>query len=609
MDSETLGNGDDRMPALEKLRLEDDNADGGIDAQDAAAHYVRGRELQALGRLEEAIDDYDKALALGMYDADIWFYRANAQFNLGHLVTALESYGRALSLKPDFVDAYCNRGIAFNLQCRFQEGLIDADHAIAAKPEAAVAFSIRGSALKGLGRLEEALDAYDRAISLNSAYSEAFSNKASVLNEMHRHEEARTNSEMAISLRPNNAIAHYNLGNALFGLGRYEDATLSYTRAVELRPNYWDAYSNRGVALRNSGRYAEAVDSYERTLRAKPDHANINWNMSQLRLLLGDYIEGWRQYESRLVVLRTPTRTFKHPRWTGEEPLDGRTLLVCSEQGLGDVIQFSRYIPLLEARGARIVLQSYSPLVRLLSTLPGQAAIVEQGADLPDFDCWCPMMSLPLALSTRLDTIPADIPYLFADPVRSARWRERLGPQKGLRVGLVWSGGLRPGRPELAGVNRRRNIPLGELAPLNIPGIDFYSLQKGKDAVAQLRGLRTAGWAGPAIVDHSDEFADFADTAAFVDNLDLVIAVDTSIAHLAGAMGKEVWLLNRFDTCWRWLLDRSDSPWYPTLTIFRQPAAGEWEAVVAAAVGRLRERAAADVAVDDLSESGMRRRG
>jgi hypothetical protein len=307
-------------------------------------------------------------------------------------------------------------------------------------------------------------------------------------------------------------------------------------------------------------------------------------NEAQACLLAGDYKTGWRLFEARYFAYQRPVAAppscFKEPQWFGE-PLEGKTIFLHPEQGLGDTLQFCRYVPLVAARGGRVILEVPTDnLATLLRTLEGVAQLITRQDPMPArFDYHASLLSLPLAFNTTLATVPSR-PYLKADPVKVRAWREKLGPSDQLRVGLVWAGGHRPGQPETIPFNERRNIPLAQLAPLKQPGVQFYSLQKGEPAEMELASLQSAGWNGPGITNYVDELRDFSDTAALVANLDLVISVDTATAHLTGALGKPFWLLNRFDTCWRWLLNRSDSPWYPSATIYRQEKPGDWGPVV-----------------------------
>ncbi len=298
-------------------------------------------------------------------------------------------------------------------------------------------------------------------------------------------------------------------------------------------------------------------------------------------LLNGRYEEGWREFEWRKRI-RIPlgSRPFSEPLWLGEQDIAGKIILLHSEQGLGDTIQFCRYAELVSNLGVRVILEVPKSLMRLFEGLCSSPELIEVGSQLPFFDFHCPLMSLPLAFKTTLSSIPANIPYLKTDTDRVLFWNGRLGHKNKPRVGLVWSGGFRPDQPQVWSVNKRRNIPLAKFASFAGLDIDFYSLQKGEPAESELTALKRDNWGGPNIIDLTGELIDFSDTAALIQNLDLVISVDTSTAHLAGALGKPIWILNRFDTDWRWLLDRTDSPWYPTVKLYRQEKAGDWDEVV-----------------------------
>jgi hypothetical protein len=326
------------------------------------------------------------------------------------------------------------------------------------------------------------------------------------------------------------------------------------------------------------------VESYDRALAVRPGFVVAHQNRAYARLLAGDFGRGWADHEWRwrndADPLAAERRPFAEALWLGEHSLAGRSILLYAEQGFGDTLQFCRYVRWVADLGASVVLEVPEPLVRLLSGLAGVAQVVTREASRPTCDYRCPLMSLPLAFQTTLGTIPVRVPYLAADPGNARDWRERLGERRGPRVGLVWSGGFRPHQPSLWSVNARRNVPLAKLAALRHPGLTFYSLQKGRPAESELAELIASGWTGPSIIDWTQALGDFADTAALIENLDLIVSVDTATVHLAGALGKPVWLLNRFDSCWRWLLERTDSPWYPTLRIYRQSAPGDWDGVL-----------------------------
>ncbi len=359
----------------------------------------------------------------------------------------------------------------------------------------------------------------------------------------------------------------------------------AHRRAIALKADFPEAYTNLGNALKGQGNIAAAIAACRQAIALNPDLPDAHHNLSLTLLLNGEFAEGWREYEWRWQTKQLRPRGFAQPLWSGEA-VDGRVLLLHAEQGYGDMIQFCRYVPLVAARG-RVVLEAPRALVRLFSGLAGVERIVVQGDPLPAFDLHCPLLSLPRAFATTLETIPGGVPYLGTDPAQVSAWRDRLAGLARLRVGLVWAGEPRATDRIRGAVDRRRSISLGHFARLaGVGGIAFVSLQKG-EAAAQTRspppGLRLHDWTG--------ELEDFADTAALIAALDLVISVDTAVVHLAGALGKPVWLLNRFDTDWRWLLDREDSPWYPTLRLFRQHRPGDWAGVLERVAAALRRPA------------------
>jgi hypothetical protein len=359
-----------------------------------------------------------------------------------------------------------------------------------------------------------------------------------------------------------------------------------YDRLLARAPGDVRALSNRGLALRSLNRAADAVKSFERALAADPANAQVRANAGQAHLAAGDLKAGFALFEARwstpVMAGYLQSRNFGKPQWLGQAPLKGKTLLLHSEQGYGDIFQFCRYAALAADQGARVLIEVQAPAVALMRTLKGADGVIGFGQPLPTFDFHCPVMSLPHAFGTTLETIPGGlVPYLSADPARVAAWNRRLGPRARPRVGLVWSSGVRPDQPELAAANGRRNLPLEALKAFRGLPVDFVSLQKGEPAESAFAALDQSSWGGPPILDVADGLNDWADTAALIETLDLVVSVDTATPHLAGAMGKPVWIMNRFDPCWRWLETRADSPWYPTARLFRQPEMGDWDGVVA----------------------------
>jgi tetratricopeptide (TPR) repeat protein len=533
-------------------------------------------------RPERAVQLIKKAIRANPEIAAAHNNLGNVELQLKRFEDALASYDRAIALKPDFADAYNNRGNVLRELGRPEDALASHDRAIALKSNFAEAHINRGITLLELQRNEEALASCEKAIELKPHFADAYDNRGIALLNMKRLDEALASYDQAIALKPDYAEAYNNRAVALLKLRRLEEALICYEKAITLKPDDAEAYNSRGFALAELNRPEEALASCAKAIALKPDFADAHWNQSLCLLLLGRLEPGWRQFEWRK-KLKTPLglRSYRQRLWLGEEDIAGKTLFIYWEQGLGDTIQFCRYAPLVEARGAKVIMSVQQPLIELLKQLSPTMSIVGPDAVPIDFDYHCPLMSLPLALKTTLSNIPATIPYLRSNAEKSSFWKDKLGKKDKPRVGLVWSGGFRPDQPELWSVNRRRNIPLAKLAPLRNADIEFYSLQKGQPAESELADLIRDNWDGPDIADFTSALKDFSDTAALIDNLDLVISVDTSTAHLAGALGKPVWILNRFDTDWRWLLDRTDSPWYPSVTLYRQEEAGNWDDVVA----------------------------
>ena len=446
-----------------------------------------------------------------------------------------------------------------------------------------------GRALAERGRHEEALACYDRALVIRPDIPQVLSNRGNALRNLGRLEQAEASFREALRLKPNFANAHRNLGRLLFDLGRWEEAVASVRTALRFQPELPDAHRDLGDIPHHLGRFAEAQETYRAGLRLRPEDPGLHMSLGMALLKAGQFEEGWKEFEWRLQsqrMVRELSR-FSVPTWNGEA-IGGRVILLHADEGFGDTLQFCRYVPQI-AVSARTVVAVQRPLVRLLSRLPGPIEVIAAGDRLPSFDLHCPLMSLPRAVGTTLDTIPATTPYLEADPADVAYWRERLASLAGLRVGLCWAGG-QSSKPDTIAWNRRRSISLDTLAPLgDIYGVRFISLQKEPPAAESAHPPL-----GMQLHDFTDDLHDFADTAALIEGLDLVISVCTSVAHLAGALGKPVWLLNCFGASFRWLQDRDDSPWYPSLRQFRQPEPGDWHSVINRVRDALQRLAAGD---------------
>jgi tetratricopeptide (TPR) repeat protein len=422
------------------------------------------------------------------------------------------------------------------------------------------------------GSLDDAAGLIGESLRRTPANAAAHANLALVHHARGDYAAALAECDAALRLQRHYPEAHYNRGNALRELGRLEDAIASYERALRLRPDFLGPLVNRARTLRDLGRFGAALAGNARALALAPDLAEAHLNQAMIHLLQGDFARGlpefeWRWRDAQLAAAR---RDFAVPRWHGDADLAGRTLLIHAEQGLGDTLQFARYAPLLAAAGARVVLEVQPPLKNLLRSLPGGIEVVARGDALPPFDLHCPLLSLPLALGTRLDSIPAAVPYLQPDTSRLASWQARLGPASGPRVGLIWSG-----NPDHNN-DRNRSLPLAALAPLFRPELEFVSLQPAIRAA----DLETLHDLSLPLRHFGDDLHDFADTAALASCVDLIIAVDTAGAHLAGALGRPLWLLLPWLPDWRWLLGREDSPWYPTARLFRQPRTQDWASVL-----------------------------
>ena len=547
----------------------------------ADAHANRGLALHQLGRQAEAVSSYDAALKIRPDAAQTHNNRGMALADLGDLDAAQQDYQKAIHVQPDYAPAHYNLGLLLLAWGQFEGALACFDTSIGLSPSHAEAHASRGLALHALKRYAQALASYDQAISLQPAFALAYNNRGLTHQAMRDFSAAVQDYRAAIAHDPGLSQAYSNMGTAFKAMHRFDEALLAYDHSLAICPTVAQVVCNRGAVLQALQRPDEARACFDQALGLDVDLVEAHCHRAYVSLLMGDWVTGWQSYEWRAQhpQSRISRRNFPAPRWTRNDPLQGKTILVHSEQGLGDTLQFCRFVSCLADRGAQVVFEVQRPLHALLQTLAGVSHVVAAGDGLPDFDFHCPLMSLPLELGiTEAHLLAYQDPYLAADPDKSLLWARRLRARSGLRVGLVWSGGFRPEQPELWSTHERRNISLAQISTLNTPGVDFFSLQKGEPAESQVLAEIGRYWKGDNFFNYAAELKDFTDTAALIANLDLVISVDTSTAHLAAAMGKPVWLLNRFDTCWRWQLNRRDSPWYPELTVFRQTAVGDWSA-------------------------------
>jgi tetratricopeptide (TPR) repeat protein len=432
--------------------------------------------------------------------------------------------------------------------------------------------------------LQTALQYLTQSITLNPNNSKALYNHGLALYDLHRLDEAIASYSKAISLDPNYCDALSNRGAALFELNRLEEALIDLNKALELDSGHANALLNRGNALQMMHLLDDALLSYKKAIEIEPNNAIAHWGYATTLLQSGRYEEGFTEFEWRIKNPRLSslfTEKFDSPAWSGAESIENKTILIHSEQGFGDTIQFCRYIKKVSELGAIVLVSVEEPLAELLSTIEGIEKIYVKGAEpIQTYDYHCSILSLPNIFRTTIDSIPNSAPYLSVDRQKRLAWQGKLGPKTKPRIGIVWAGGFRPNNPELHLVNNRRNIQLGKFSALKDLDIEIFSLQKGDQTEKELKEFQANNKVGIKIVDHTRDLTNFSDTAALIENLDLVISVDTSTAHLAGALGKPVWILNRYDNCWRWLLKRIDSPWYPSAKLFRQSINRDWDEVI-----------------------------
>jgi tetratricopeptide (TPR) repeat protein len=502
---------------------------------------------------------------------DRTFQQALTCHRQGQLALAKTLYEKVLKMHPQHLDTLQQLGLLALQTQNFHPAAELFGMAIAIDNQRYANHFHQGLALQAQGKFDAALACYDRSIALQPALAPAYCNRGIVLKQLQRFEQAQTSLNQAIALQPEMAEAYSNLADALVSMNRFDEALAHCEQAIALQPHYADAYYNRGVALQGLTRMDEAISSFRQAITLQPTDIDAQCNLAQALLMQGDFEAGWPLYEARWQSTKftSQTRNFKQPLWLGKKPLQGKTILLHSEQGLGDSIQFCRYIPLLAARGARILLEIEPALATILGSLDRVAQIYHKGEALPAFDFHCPLMSLPLALESRLETIPSLHPYLKADEGQQEQWRNKAKSNGQPRIGLAWSGNHQHRN------DHNRSLPLAQLLPCLPAGFQYISLQKEVRQDDQPALL-----AHPGILHFGSDLHDFSDTAALIQTLDLVISVDSSVAHLSAALGTPTWILLPFAPDWRWMLNRSDSPWYPSVRLYRQTRHNNWDEVL-----------------------------
>ncbi len=479
--------------------------------------------------------------------------------NAGDPRKAVELITKSIEITPGNAAAFCNRGSARQLLADFDGALADFDRAVAADEDFAEAHLSRGMLLRRLGKYQAALSSLDRAIRILPALAAAHFHRGIVLRELNRQTEALQSYDRAISLRPDHVEAYVNRGNVYRDLQRWDLALEDFDKAWSIDGRCAEALCHRGNVQSELNDLDSAVASYDEAIAVRPDYVEAHCNKSVALLLAGKLEEGWEHYEWRRKRHRSPSQA----PWSGTELVAGKTILLHAEQGYGDTLQFCRYATLVAASGARVILQVQSPLVGVMSGLDGVEQVIGEGTPVAEIDFHCPLMSLPFIFKTRTDSIPAAPRYLYADAPKVDRWNDELGPKIRPRIGLVWAGST-------VHKNNNRTVPLPDMIAVLPPGFDYIVLQKDlsaadRELVGTLPGREFA-----------EQLGDFSDTAALCACMDLVISIDTSVAHLSGALGRPTWILLPFNPDWRWLLAREDSPWYPTAKLYRQQKINDW---------------------------------
>jgi len=514
-----------------------------------------GTSVQAQGRLEEAVEYYEIANTLEPDNVDARYNLAVASYSLGRHDAAIALYRSVLLIDPKHLESRFNLAHALQAQKEWDESEVQYRKVLEIQADHFDTCMNLGLLLQSLGRLDEALASY-------------------------RH---------ALRVQPGDYRALINIGNALQEQSLTDDAFSAYKDALASNPLSLEARTNISSLLNARHQFDEAIAYCDEILAIRPDHPEAHLSKAISLLSLGRLAEGWREYEHRWQSKDAdPKPAFSQREWDGRQSLAGKTILLYAEQGLGDTLQFIRYASLVAERGAVVHVLAPQPLHALLARCHGVAKVFAQGQPPGSFDYQCALMSLPALLGTELSSIPSAVPYLASSQEKNRHWQDRLGRKHALRVGLAWAGSPRKHQHAAWATDRMRSLRFEQITPLlDVAGVEFFSLQLGEEAVAQLNG-------DPRVIDLTADLHDFEDTAALISNLDLVISVDTSVVHLAGAIGKPVWVLNRYNTCWRWLTGRNDSPWYPTARIFRQPSFGDWASVIAEAREALLELAIAN---------------
>jgi tetratricopeptide (TPR) repeat protein len=535
----------------------------------SSAHNNRGCTLMELARYDDALASYGKAVLFDHENAEFVNNLGRAFTKLRHYEEALSCYDDALNLRPDYDEARINRGITLNELKRYEDAILCFDAVVAASAYYPDALLNLGHSLSCLERFEEALSVFDEMIRLYPERHEGLLGRAFSLAKLKRFEDAFDCLETALQRQADPVKVLIVRSQTFQEMGRLVDAIAEIDRAVAIRPAFADSHNARGMALMHADRLPEAIASLGRAIELDPAQSEAAWNLGYLSLLSGDFRGGWRYYEARRVRKGTIWTKLQGPEWRGE-PLQGKRLLLYGEQGFGDTLQFARFVRVAAQMGGQVIFGVFEPLAELVRNMDERPEIVRHGERLPLYDCHAPIMSVPFILGLDEKNIPSEVPYLHADPLRVEKWKAKL-PNSSFRIGIAWQGSK---------ADRERWVPLSAFFPLSsLPGVTLISLQK-TDGLEQLTGLPDGMLVETLGEDFDDGPDAFLDSAAVMMNIDLIVSIDTGLAHLAGALGCPLWILLKKTPDWRWMRDRRDSPWYPTARLFRQEHKGDWASVL-----------------------------
>jgi Tfp pilus assembly protein PilF len=543
---------------------------------------AQGKQASSVGDYQIAERAYLAATRVDPSRAQAWHALGLARARQGLHTAAMEAYETAIRLQPDFAQAHNNLGRSLEYMGRMDDAQSSYERCLQIRPDLVQTHVNLGHLLLRRDQHAEAEKALWHALELNPNFAPAHHLRGCIDSATGRLDDAVSALERAEQLDPQSWEIAEKLGCTLWTLGRFEEAQPAFERALAIWPDNSLTLGNLALVLADLGRFDESLARFDRSLSIDRTNHEFHRTRALVWLLHGDYARGWPEFEWRFGCAGLPARPFPRPLWNGA-PLGGRTIMIHCEQGLGDTFQFLRYLPLVKERGGRVVLVCQPAIKAFLSPMGLADTVVAQGESIPAFDCHAPLLSLPRIFGTRVDTIPASVPYIRPDPSAIARWRNRLAPMTGFKVGIAWQGSSKYRK------DRERSFPLHHFTSMAaLPTVQLISLQKGSGR-EQLAEAQSA----LAILDFTDELDEatgpFCDTAALMTSLDLVITPDTVHAHLAGALGVRTWVALSQVPHWPWLLNRTDSPWYPSARVFRQPDRGDWNAVFQAMTSALRE--------------------